>query len=43
MARRARTMLGDALDAILRADGALGREVCMADDAVDALHDSVFV
>lgn len=42
MARRARAMLGDALDAFLRADGALGREVCKADDAVDALHDSVF-
>jgi len=42
MARRARKMLGDALDAFLRADGALGREVCKADDAVDALHDSVF-
>jgi phosphate transport system protein len=42
MARRARAMLGDALDAFLRADGALGREVCKADDAVDALHDSIF-
>jgi phosphate transport system protein len=42
MARRARAMLGDALDAFLRSDGALGREVCKADDAVDALHDSVF-
>jgi len=42
MARRARRMLGDALDAFVRADGALGREVCKADDAVDALHDSVF-
>jgi phosphate transport system protein len=42
MARRARTMLSDALDAFLRADGALGREVCIADDAVDTLHDSVF-
>ena len=42
MARRARAMLGDALDAFIRADGALGREVCKADDAVDALHDSVF-
>ena len=40
MARRARAMLGDALDAFIRADGALGREVCRADDAVDALHDS---
>jgi phosphate transport system protein len=35
-------MLADALDAFIRADGAVGREVCKADDAVDALHDSVF-
>ena len=42
MARRARAMLSEALDAFLRGDGALGREVCKADDAVDALHDSVF-
>jgi phosphate transport system protein len=42
MARRARSMLRDGLDAFTRADGALGREVCMADDAVDALHNSVF-
>ena len=42
MARRARRMLSDALDAFIRADGVLGREVCRADDAVDALHDSVF-
>jgi phosphate transport system protein len=42
MARRARTMLSDALDAFVRADGTLGREVCRADDDVDALHNSVF-
>ena len=42
MARRARAMLSDALDAFLRGDGRLGREVCQADDQVDALHDSVF-
>ncbi len=42
MARRARAMLSDALDAFIRADGALGREVCKADDYVDALHNSVF-
>lgn len=42
MARRARLMLSQALDAFLRGDGNLGREVCKADDAVDALHDSVF-
>lgn len=42
MARRARSMLSDALDAFTRADGALGREVCRADDVVDSLHNSVF-
>src|SRR5678816_2968113 len=42
MARRARLMLSQALDAFIRGDGALGREVCKADDTVDALHDSVF-
>ncbi len=42
MARRARLMLSDALDAFLRSDGALGRDVCKADDAVDALHNSIF-
>ena len=42
MARRARLMLSDGLDAFLRGDGALGREVCARDDQVDALHDSVF-
>lgn len=42
MARRARQMLSDGLDAFIRADGKLGREVCKADDQVDALHDSVF-
>jgi phosphate transport system protein len=42
MARRARRMLADALDAFLHADGTLGRQVCKADDAVDALHDSIF-
>lgn len=42
MARRARQMLSDALDAFVRGDGALGREVCARDDQVDALHDSVF-
>jgi phosphate transport system protein len=41
MARRARRMLADALDAFTRGDGALGRAVCRADDQVDALHDSV--
>jgi phosphate transport system protein len=42
MARRARQMLRDALTAFVRADGALGRDVCRADDEVDALHNSVF-
>ncbi len=42
MARRARKMLGDSLDAFIRADGALGRKVCREDDVVDTLHDSVF-
>jgi phosphate transport system protein len=42
MARRARSMLGDAIDAFVRADGALGRDVCHRDDQVDALHDSLF-
>src|SRR6202046_1726749 len=42
MARRARGMLGDALDAFIRADGTLGRDVCKSDDAVDALLNSLF-
>jgi phosphate transport system protein len=42
MARRARDMLRDALDAFVRADGKLGRAVCRADDMVDSLHDSIF-
>ncbi|MEP6732996.1 MAG: phosphate signaling complex protein PhoU, partial [bacterium] len=42
MARRARAMLSDAIDAFLRADGALGRDVCARDDQVDSLHESVF-
>ena len=42
MADRARKMLSDALDAMVRLDGALGREVCKRDDHVDRLHESVF-
>jgi phosphate transport system protein len=42
MSRRARKMLHDSLTAFVRADGALGREVCKADDEVDAMHNSVF-
>ena len=42
MARRARAMLSDAIDAFLRADGSLARDVCARDDQVDTLHESVF-
>lgn len=42
MARDARRMLSDAIDAFVRSDGALGRDVCKRDDQVDALHDSIF-
>jgi phosphate transport system protein len=42
MARRARQMLRDSLTAFVRADGALARQVCRADDEVDSLHNSVF-
>ncbi len=42
MARMARRMLADALDAFVRADAAAGRAVCQRDDQVDGLHDSVF-
>jgi phosphate transport system protein len=42
MALRSRKMLGDALDAVVRLDGVLGRDVCRRDDQVDALHESVF-
>ncbi len=42
MARLARDMLSDALEAFIRGDAAAGREVCRRDDKVDALHDSVF-
>jgi len=42
MARRARAMLRDALDAFIRADGALGRDVCQRDDEVDALQEAIF-
>jgi phosphate transport system protein len=38
----ARKMLRDSLTAFVRADGALGRDVCRADDEVDAMHNSVF-
>ena len=42
MARLARDMLSDALEAFMRGDAAAGREVCLRDDKVDALHRSVF-
>jgi phosphate transport system protein len=42
MARLSRDMLSDALEAFIRGDAAAGREVCLRDDKVDALHRSVF-
>ena len=42
MARLAREMLSDALEAFIRGDAASGREICRRDDKVDALHRSVF-
>lgn len=42
MAQRSRKMLSDALDAVVRLDGTLGRDVCKRDDQVDELHESVF-
>jgi len=42
MARLARDMLSDALEAFIRGDAASAREICRRDDQVDALHRSVF-
>lgn len=42
MAELARKMFSDAIDAMVRQDGALGRDVCKRDDQVDKLHESVF-
>jgi phosphate transport system protein len=42
MTRRSREILRESIEAFTNADGAKGREVCKADDAVDALHNSVF-
>jgi phosphate transport system protein len=42
MARLAREMLSDALEAFVRGDAAAGRDVCRRDDKVDALNRSVF-
>jgi phosphate transport system protein len=42
MARLARGMLADALEAFIRGDAAAGRAVCRRDDRVDALNRSMF-
>ena len=42
MARLARDMLSDALEAFIRGDTVAAREVCLRDDKVDNLHRSVF-
>lgn len=42
MARQARKMLADALEAFVRADPESARDICRRDDSVDALHHSVF-
>jgi phosphate transport system protein len=42
MAKRSRSMLGDALRAFIRADGQAGRAVCAMDDEVDEMHEGVF-
>lgn len=42
MGRLAREMLAHAIDAFVRGDAALGRDVCRRDDQVDALHRSMF-
>src|SRR5436190_22620085 len=42
MARQARTMLADALDAFVRGDAQAGRAIRRRDDSVDALHASMF-
>ena len=42
MARLAREMLSDALEAFIRSDAVAAREICLRDDRVDALHGSVF-
>jgi len=42
MARLAREMLSDALEAFVRGDAASARSVCIRDDKVDALNRSVF-
>lgn len=42
MARQARQMLADALEAFVRGDGRAARGICQRDDQVDALNRSVF-
>jgi phosphate transport system protein len=42
MARLAREMLAEALDAFVKGDAAGGRAVCLKDDKVDALNRSMF-
>jgi len=42
IARVAREMLSDALDSFVREDPAAAHEVCLRDDRVDALHESLF-
>ncbi len=42
MARQARTMLADAMEAFVRGDASAGRAICRRDDQVDALHRSMF-
>jgi phosphate transport system protein len=42
MARIAREMLSDALEAFVRGDAVSAREICRRDDKVDALNRSVF-
>lgn len=42
MARSAREMLSDALEAFVRDDAVAGRQICLRDDQVDALNRSVF-
>jgi phosphate transport system protein len=42
MARLSRVMLSDAIEAFIRGDAVAGREICLRDDKVDALHKNVF-
>ncbi len=42
MSRIATAMLADALDAFVRLDSALARDICLRDDRVDELRDNIF-